>query len=162
MKKIKFVIIVLIFVAVGFFLFTFFVSKDKLTSIDNVLSEDVVQSDISQNSSVPLRTYEGKTSSNGRVEIKIQPRVLSSGELGFDIEFDTHTGSLDQDVMKIVSLIDDRGNTILPVRWDGSPPGGHHRAGTLIFPRTMPQWTSVTVVVRDGGDLYERKFMWQL
>jgi len=53
----------------------------------------------------------------------------------FDIAFDTHSGSLDDDLLKVAALIDDGGNLYKPIAWEGPGPGGH-RPGRTRNPKT--------------------------
>jgi hypothetical protein len=53
--------------------------------------------------------------------------------IGFQIKIDTHQGALDFDLTEISTLV--IGSTVYePLSWEGSPPGGHHRSGELVFP----------------------------
>lgn len=64
-----------------------------------------------------------QSNSDGGVTVTVAPESLSSSPWKFKLVFDTHTGSLDQDVAKIAVLIDDKGNTYRPLAWEGDPPG---------------------------------------
>lgn len=55
----------------------------------------------------------------------------------FELQFDTYTTELDFDVEKIAKLTDDAGSDYGPGKWEGTPPGGHHRRGTLSFDKPM-------------------------
>lgn len=78
----------------------------------------------------------------------------------FTIVFDTHSGSLDQDPTKVISLSDDNGNTYQPIAWEGPGPGGHHREGTLIFNPIQPLPGYVELKIKDVGGIAERSFKW--
>ena len=76
----------------------------------------------------------------------------------FDIAFDTHSGSLDDDLLKVAALIDDGGNLYKPIAWEGPGPGGHHREGILSFNAINPTPKYVELKIKDVGGITERSF----
>ena len=80
----------------------------------------------------------------------------------FRLSFNTHQGDLNFDLTKISLLEDDRGNTFQPLRWEGSPPGGHHRKGVLVFPKLKAQTKWIKLIIRDVFDVPKRIFEWKL
>ncbi len=79
-----------------------------------------------------------KTSDEGNVIVEVTPLELIGGkQLKFTVTLNTHSVSLDFDLGKISSLVDDKGNFLGRATWYGDPPGGHHRSGTLTFPDTI-------------------------
>lgn len=102
-------------------------------------------------------TFETKTDSQANVTVVVTPVQLSAGApTVFTVNFDTHSVNLDFDVSKIASLQDDKGNTYKNPTWQGSPAGGHHRSGTLIFNEVLKKETnSVTLT------LLNRTFIWK-
>ena len=111
-----------------------------------------------QNSGVSS-AYAQKTGSVGSIEIEAQPLDLGSSTWTFNLGLNTHSGSLDMDVQKVVTLTDDRGDTFAPPTWNGPAAGGHHRNGTLTF--TAPSVTpkSFTITVTLPGDT-PQTFSW--
>ena len=98
----------------------------------------------------------------GNVTVKVKPKVLKIGEKPvFEIEFETHSVDLSFDVIQITSLVDDKGNRF-ESSWNGSPPGGHHREGTLAFNTFLPKTEFVKLIIRDVSDIPERTFRWEL
>ena len=77
----------------------------------------------------------------------------------FEVKIDTHSGSLNFDMTEISMLEDDKGNKFQPLRWEGSPPGGHHRSGTLYFPALNSQTKEIKLIIKDVS---ERVFVWEL
>lgn len=104
-----------------------------------------------------------KSDSQNSVTVSVTPEAIVFGRpVKFDISLDTHQGSgLDYDLAKISALKDERGNTYLPVSWTGSPPGGHHRRGTLEFP-ALKSAKSITLIIKGIYDVPERTFEWSL
>ena len=104
-----------------------------------------------------------KTNSENAVTITANPRDFSfDAPVKFDITLTTHQGSLDHDIAKVSVLVDADGNTYQPISWEGSPPGGHHRSGTLAFPALNGKTESMTLIIKSIYDVPERKFMWDL
>lgn len=101
----------------------------------------------------------------GSVNVKVAPVPFLDNSDGkgwaFGITLDAHTGSLDEDLTKIATLQNDQGESVKPRTWDGSPPGGHHREGTLFFEPFSQSPKSVTLILRDVGGITERKFTWE-
>ena len=105
--------------------------------------------------------YSSQTNSEGNVEIEVVPNVSSDKKSwSFQITLTTHAGSLDEDLAKNSSLVDEEGNKLAPLRWEGADPGGHHREGTLIFPPFSQTPRSVKLILKDIGEIPERSFIW--
>jgi hypothetical protein len=76
--------------------------------------------------------------------------------IGFQMKIDTHQGALDFDLTEVSTLV--VGGTIYePLSWEGSPPGGHHRSGELVFP-TGGELGPSRLVIRDVYGAAERVF----
>jgi len=99
---------------------------------------------------LPAKTIEQK----GLVISVVPLPFFLSQEIKFKIDFDTHAGSLEFDVVKATFLQDDFGNTYKPSAWDGSPAGGHHREGNLSFPPLSGEPNSIRLIMKDvyGAD----------
>jgi hypothetical protein len=82
-------------------------------------------------------------------------------ELMIDIKMDTHSVDLNYKMAAISILEDSKGNTYNALKWDGSPPGGHHRSGTLSFPPVegSTNYLKLTIPDINGAD---RVFTWNL
>ena len=111
-----------------------------------------------QNSGV-ASAYAQKTGSVGSIEIEVQPLDLGSSTWTFNFGLNTHSGSLDMDMRKVVMLTDGRGDAFTPTAWDGPAAGGHHRNGTLTFaaPSTIPKNFTITVTLPDNPP---QTFLW--
>lgn len=95
----------------------------------------------------------------GDVEVTARPERLDSDGASITITLDTHTTELDQDLASSVRLEVD--GTPWPTRgWDGDPPSGHHRSGTLGFDAAGPAIGTATLTI-DGFD-EAVTFTWQL
>lgn len=107
--------------------------------------------------------YEKSAHNGNGVRVTVKPTALASDKaVTFDIRLNTHSVELDQDLIAVSELRDDKGRTYRPDQWKGSPPGGHHRKGTLIFPVLKESAKSVTLIIRDVADVPERVFTWKV
>lgn len=113
-------------------------------------------------SSIPSQTagnvLSSQANSEGSVTITVTPKNVSKPT--FEIVLDTHTGNLDQDLIKNTILIDDQGNIQKPVGWEGDPFGGHHRKGILLFNSFQKKSKLVTLKIQNVGQVQERSFTW--
>lgn len=101
-----------------------------------------------------------------------QPPVLISVtpiEFGIDVQtwkfkisFDTHIGSLDNNPLEVVSLVDYTGKIYKPIFWNGPVPGGHHIEGELVFDAINPIPEFVDLKIKNVGGISERSFRWEL
>lgn len=110
----------------------------------------------------PLDLPARESAANG-LTVKAEPIKLTLGNpVRFSIVLDTHAGSLDADLAKAATLIDDRGTVHAATAWDGPPPGGHHASGTLSFPALGGETKSFRLVLKGIYDVPERIFEWKL
>ena len=108
------------------------------------------------------QNWESKTDDQFAVTITVTPLDISpqSKQWKFGIIMDTHLVELDQDMIKIVVLVDDKGKKYKPTTWEG-PVGGHHREGVLVFNAIEPMPKSIKLKISNIGDVI-RNFTWQL
>lgn len=106
--------------------------------------------------------WEAKEQAGGNVTVLVTPITLRPEfPASFDVAFETHSVNLDFDVETIAGFTDDNGTRYIP-HWQGSPPGGHHRKGTLVFTPDIPKSTTVTLVFRDIAKIPSRSFTWKI
>jgi len=114
-------------------------------------------------SAIHAHAYDRQSNNENGVRIVATPVELKAGsEARFEVRMNTHSVELDQDLAVISSLRDNKGNTFQATGWDGSPPGGHHRSGTLSFPALAPDTETVTLIIKGVGKDSERIFSWQV
>lgn len=102
-------------------------------------------------------------SEGGNVTVTVKPKTLKVGENpSFELEFETHSVNLDFDVAKQSYIVDDKGKRFNNGIWNGSPPGGHHRNGTLSFNNSLTQTNYVELIIKNIAGISERKFRWEL
>lgn len=106
--------------------------------------------------------YETKENEGGNVTVSVTPLTLKPGfPSSFDIAFETHSVDLAFDVEQIATLRDETGMSYAPV-WQGSPPGGHHRSGTLRFTPDLPKPTTAVLTLKNIAGIAERTFTWEV
>jgi len=103
-----------------------------------------------------------QTSSQSGVTVKITPRTLAAGTWEFEVVFDTHSQELTDDLEKTAVLVSDARASHSPLKWQGDPPGGHHRKGALHFKPVSPMPASIELQIKRGGETAPRSFRWQL
>ncbi len=79
----------------------------------------------------------------------------------FEVVIETHTRPLDEDLAESSALVV-AGKRFAPLGWSGSPPGGHHRKGSLRFAPVTPRPASIELVIRLSGEDAPRTFRWSL
>ena len=88
----------------------------------------------------------------------------------FAITLDTHAGDLSKyDFVKNVTLRNNGGPRVAPLRWVSTAEGPHHRAGGLVFPKTDQtgrpidaQAKVLELIVRGLGGVAQRTLRWTL
>jgi hypothetical protein len=104
---------------------------------------------------------EAQTHEGGGVTVTATPQSLGEGEpWSFQLAFDTHSVDLSQDPAQISVLTAD-GKEYVPLAWEGDPPGGHHRKGTVKFPAISPRPKNVELTIEGVGGV-DRSFSWTL
>jgi hypothetical protein len=105
---------------------------------------------------------EQQMSNQGGVVIRVTPGRFAPDAATWDFEvvFETHTVPLTGDPAQFTVLLDPQGRTQAALRWDGDPPGGHHRKGVLRFKPLRPVPATVTLKIRGIGGVPERVFTW--
>jgi hypothetical protein len=105
-----------------------------------------------------------QTSNLGGVVVRVTPARLAPGVATWDFEvvFETHTVQLTGDPAQFTVLLDPQGQAHAPLRWDGDPPGSHHRKGVLRFKPIRPAPATVTLKIRGIGGVPERAFTWPI
>ncbi len=122
-------------------------------------STQQVGSEQSEQSTLSIQTL-----TDGTVTYKVTPKNLApaAASWDFDISVDTHTGSLDQDLVTRVRLVDDKGNQYKAVSWEGDPPGSHHREGILKFSPVNPRPSFVEINVQTVTTGEKTNLRWNL
>ncbi|MEK9173112.1 MAG: hypothetical protein AAB594_00880 [Patescibacteria group bacterium] len=115
-----------------------------------------------QNQNSPL--FKTITSNEGGVEVAVTPINLAtdSPRWFFNVSLNTHSVELSEDLVSVSRLVMDSGEVLNPTAWEGDPPGGHHRGGTLTFVAPTKSLSSVTLKILEVGGVPEREFKWDL
>lgn len=154
MKTIILIVVVLAVAAL------FFVSRSKTEPNTNT---DVVQSLVENQKNFETQ-FETQTDDQPPVSISVTPIEfgIDVQSWKFKISFDTHSGSLDDNPLEVVSLVDDTGKIYKPSLWNGPVPGGHHIEGELVFDAINPIPKFVDLKIKNVGGISERSFRWEL
>jgi len=109
----------------------------------------------------PLPMQENRA---GPVRVAVTPQELASSAdtWRFAIQFNTHVMPITQDMVAVSSLSDGKSAGEKPTAWEGDPPGGHHRRGVLVFKAIKPMPATITLHIREVGDIADRTFTWNL
>ena len=107
-------------------------------------------------------TLPSQTSSQSSVTVKVTPRTLAAGTWEFDVVFDTHSQELTDDLEKTAVLVSDARASHSPLKWQGDPPGGHHRKGVVQFKPVSPMPAAIELQIKRSGETAPRLFRWQL
>ena len=123
------------------------------------LSAALAASTEAANPSLPAQT-----SSARGVTVKVTPQNVAGDAKTweFAIVLDTHSGDLNDDLVKSSFLLDGAGGRYAPAAWDGAPPGGHHREGVLRFKPISPRPQAIELQISRAGEDAPRSFRWQL
>src|SRR3989338_468567 len=148
----KYLIYILPVLIIALFAYLFFGMEQGAKNVDQ--SADTTR---------PTETgWEVKTDDQGGVTVKVTPQAFGGDilEWRFGVVFETHSGSLDQDLMLSATLSDEKGNVYKPVAWEGAGPGGHHREGVLVFRAITPTPPFVELKITNVDGVPERSFRW--
>ena len=107
--------------------------------------------------------FDVQTNDESAVRLDVKPFALVAGKPAvFEIRLNTHSVNLSYDMVEVCSLQDSEGRIYKAVEWKGSPLGGHHRRGTLEFPKLEGAPQSVKLVIRGVAGVPERSFEWKI
>ena len=109
-------------------------------------------------------TLQKQTVTIGNVEYVVTPKNINSSSKTweFEIVLDTHTGSLDQDLVSLIGIADNKGNKYQATQWVGDPPGGHHREGVLQFSPITEYPKSIELKIQAIEATEEATLLWNL
>lgn len=101
-----------------------------------------------------------KTDEQGSMTVAVTPQENADGSWDFDVTIDNHVSDVTQDMVAESSLVGSSGVVLTPTAWNGDPPVGHHRKGTLRFAKLSGDLADYTLVLRNLGGIAERSFHW--
>lgn len=153
MSRTNQILLIALAIIIGLFIIGSVKNNDKV-----VTDRDSGNTAVQEKSGLEPQKNEG-----GNVTVTVKPKNLKIGSKPeFEIQFETHSVDLSFDVAKQASLVDDQGKSIKGAVWNGTPPGGHHRDGTLSFDGTLVGAKSIDLIIKDVAGIAERKFKWNL
>ncbi len=101
-----------------------------------------------------------QTNNEGTMTVIVTPKRAAAGSWEFEVQIDNHVQEVSQDMVAVSSIITPAGVTFAPSAWQGDPPGGHHRTGTLTFDSLPARTTSFTLTIRELGGVATHTFTW--
>lgn len=138
MKSVIFALIILIIAVI-------------ISALFNSTQKKVEPTSLSPSPKIPQ--FEIKTDASGEVIVDAK-RIKT----GFELTITTHSKDLSEDLARVSKLIVDE-KEILPIKWEGSPPGGHHRKGTLFFEGNFSNAKPIKLIIESiGGE--KKEFEW--
>ncbi len=138
----------------GLIVYQIFTEQTDSNSNEMVESTEMINGTVSD-------TWPEIKDETGPVSVIVQPLSLGdSGTWDFAVTLQTHSVDLGMDVLALIVLLDPSGSEMKPTKWDGDPPGGHHRTGTLSFAGLSPTPESVTILAKDIAEVPVREFRW--
>jgi hypothetical protein len=93
--------------------------------------------------------YPERTATVGSIDVKARPVKLDADGAAITLIFDSHSVSFDVDPVTAVTL-DVDGVRWPAAGWDGQPPSGHHREGTVRFTAGGPARGTATLTIGYG------------
>jgi hypothetical protein len=91
----------------------------------------------------------------------VTPKVLASGTPpSFEVILDTHSVDLTFDVAPTSTLQDVNKTPYGTATWEGDPPGGHHRKGTLTFSDSLKDTADVVTLIFSDIAGTDWEFQW--
>ena len=107
--------------------------------------------------------YEMRSNRANQVRVDVTPVQLAPGQPArFEVRMNTHSETLEEDMVAVSSLKDNTGRVYQATAWQGSEPGGHHRKGVLEFPALEDNSESITLIIRKIANVPERTFKWSV
>lgn len=102
-------------------------------------------------------------SEEGGITVSITP-ILPFGteSWGFQVELNTHTDSLPEDLKERASLIVNEDLTLSAISWEMSANEAHHKEGILSFQAAENNPDSLELILEDIGGVEKRTFTWRL
>lgn len=99
----------------------------------------------------------------GGVSVEVRPlKIEPDAPWQFEVIINAHSGDLDADLTKQAALYDEESHFYKPLSWTGSPPGGHHREGTLTFAPLEIRPKFLELKIKNIGEIPVRTFSWDL
>ncbi len=152
-------IVITVFLVVVGLVFLLTGKQDKAQTQKGADPKQAASQTVSVGTTSAKTESQTKTNTEGGMTVDVTPRRNADGSLDFDVAINNHVQGVTQDMVAVSSLTDTSGRVVRPTAWEGDPPGGHHRSGTLKFDVLAAPPKSLTI--RDLGGVPERTFEWE-
>lgn len=104
--------------------------------------------------------FKEQVNNEGEVSVSVFPKNIINNVWEFEVELNTHSVELSEDLTQVSVLINSEGEEEKPIGWEGDPPAGHHRKGVLKFNALFSQPAFIILKIREVGGVKERIFQW--
>jgi hypothetical protein len=112
---------------------------------------------------IDAQAYKRQSNKERSVRVDVLPLELAVGKpVKFEIRMNTHSVTLNSDIVAGSVLEDDTGAEYKALNWNGTPPGSHHRTGTLEFPALKGEPKSVMLIIKGVSNVPKRIYKWTL
>jgi hypothetical protein len=112
---------------------------------------------------IDAQAYKRQSNKERSVRVDVLPLELAVGKpVKFEIRMNTHSVTLNSDIVAGSVLEDDTGAEYKALNWNGTPPGSHHRTGTLEFPALKGNPKSVMLIIKGVSNVPKRIYKWTL
>lgn len=103
------------------------------------------------------------TSDEGGVTVTVKlVTPLKPDDLEFEIELNTHSGELPEDLKGHAELLINDGQILPAFSWEMSSEQSHHQEGILSFRGAELEPEFIELILKDIGGVEERSFKWNL
>ena len=106
--------------------------------------------------------FKKQINSEGEVSVSVLPKNITNKIWEFEVELNTHSVELSEDLTQVSFLIKSEGEEEKPIAWEGDLPAGPHRKGVLKFNALSPQPAFIILKIREVGGVKERIFQWRI
>lgn len=104
-------------------------------------------------------SFPERTATAGAIDVKARPVAIDSTGARVQMTFDSHAASFDADPTEAITL-DVNGTRWSAASWEGAPPAGHHREGTIGFTASGPATGTATLTI--NGLSQPVQFSWTI
>lgn len=96
-----------------------------------------------------------------KVTATLQDTSAAAKTWNIQVTIETHTRPLSEQLETSAVLMADK-KQHFAVAWQGTPPGGHHRTGVLVFNPIVPKPAAVELRILMNGESLPRGYTWRL
>ncbi len=143
-----------IIIIIGFLVVVIVLGYLGFLGRESVPQESTVPTQVNLPINTDSAKLETQTDDQNSIVVKVTPLAFGKNldTWKFKVVFDTHSESLDGDLLTTTILTDSEGKVSKPTVWEGSPAGSHHREGIISFDGSNVNPDKVTMQIRLSED----------